>query len=934
VFGSLVNENGTYIIRYTATECGNTEDMDRTVTIDDSPPTIYVIGDATVGCLTITVPTATANDTCDGNRTVLVSSYIESEDNCSTVTVYAFEACDTKGQCTYENFTQTVIHDEELVWDCDFPYSATEFYECVGDPWVMGAFDGCDNTIHYFADRLSTQFNDFNDTGVTQYDYSVSDYCGHTLTWSYNETVYDTTPPTWNTTSVNTTGECNATDYEEPVAHDNCKVVDITSSVTTDIGVCNSEITTTYMATDANGNTALTTVSAIQTISDYTPPLINHISVTEDGISSDVTFSYANLAEVTGGQIPTNCIAIFLTPSNSFVAYSITALALSECETHPTCNVVHTLSDQQHTLYSCPRNIQWTPQPNTNTLNYVASEISASYTGDCNSIYNFTANATDNCDGPISPVPLSRSGDVISFTATDACGNSDTVNLTLTFTDTTPPYVPFPPSQVNLTQGECAPEKAPNATDDCAVVNVTMSEDEDRVCGTGCYGNYTLYRYFSATDGTNTVSNTTTYYSSDTTPPVFYGLPLDGTEEAPASGADYFDPTVVTAIDYPSGTYTNVSHSITEHRNPNCTSIGFDVITFTTEDACGNSNTKDATLFIVDTTPPVFTHKPDNVTIECDSVAPDCNVETIEGLPVQTSYNNMNASMSTVQYFAIDCAGNTVTHTQTIHKIDSTPPVFTRTPDHETAACDCGALPAPTLAAVDNCEDNIQVSYQESQLTVSGVAADAYPQILVREWTATDGNNSMLHTQTVTLEDNDAPDIILNGQISNAATDAMGPQSCDAVALLIPSLLNDALAQDNCDMSPQLSTAHEYSVYNGSVPDCSATEESHTVTLVASDVSGNSRTSVISFLKLDMSSPSFATLPSPLPAQCPVDGTPTDAQLQAALSAFVSDDCSESLVLAFSNLNAEQNTFSATITDACGKTSQVHNAEYNCVGSD
>jgi len=331
-------------------------------------------------------------------------------------------------------------------------------------------------------------------------------------------------------------------------------------------------------------------------------------------------------------------------------------------------------------------------------------------------------------------------------------------------------------------------------------------------------------------------------------------------------------------------------------------------------------------LFIVDTTPPVFTHEPDDITIECDSIAPNCNVETIEGLPVQTSYRTMDSYMSSVTYFAIDCANNSVIHTQTIVKIDSTPPVFTRTPLNETAPCDCGALPAPTLAAVDNCEDDIEVSYAETQLVVPGVPVGAYPQVFLREWTASDGTNTESHTQWVTLEDNDAPDIILDGQISNAATINMGPMSCDATALYITSLLDDSLVQDNCDMSPTIGRGHsKVAITNG----CQETDESHTVTLVASDVSGNSRTSVITFGKLDMNSPIVATLPSPLPVQC--SATPIDNMqlLKDELYRFTTDDCTTDLTFSFTDIT--ERTFTFTVTDNCGNDNTQYNAEYICV---
>jgi ribosomal protein S26 len=209
-------------------------------------------------------------------------------------------------------------------------------------------------------------------------------------------------------------------------------------------------------------------------------------------------------------------------------------------------------------------------------------------------------------------------------------------------------------------------------------------------------------------------------------------------------------------------------------------------------DGCGNMASAMQTISVHDTTPPVFTMVPQNLSFECyaDVPAPDISqlaaedncggdvVITFE-LDDQTG-NECNATIIRT-YQAIDICGNFVKHFQTITVLDNVPPVFTDVPADDTVECD--AIPAAyNPVAEDNCSEIVTISLVET--TQEGLCVNQYT--LFRTWTATDEcDNSAIHVQVLNVVDTTDP------TFDNAPEDIVA--SCDN----IPAI-EEVTASDNC----------------------------------------------------------------------------------------------------------------------------------------
>ena len=167
----------------------------------------------------------------------------------------------------------------------------------------------------------------------------------------------------------------------------------------------------------------------------------------------------------------------------------------------------------------------------------------------------------------------------------------------------------------------------------------------------------------------------------------------------------------------------------------------------------------------VDATPPVITC-PADVTVECDestdpvntgtATATDCDpAPSITYSDVTTPGDCPQAYTIVRTWTATDCAGNSVSCSQTIIVEDNTAPVWDQTmPADVTAECDAVPVVPAGITATDNCDAEVDVTY--SEVRTDGTCLDSYT--LTRTWTATDNcGNSIQHVQVITIQDTKAP---------------------------------------------------------------------------------------------------------------------------------------------------------------------------------
>ncbi len=354
---------------------------------------------------------------------------------------------------------------------------------------------------------------------------------------------------------------------------------------------------------------------------------------------------------------------------------------------------------------------------------------------------------------------LSCTGDpiVVTWTATDACGNETYFNANLTVVDNQPPVLLGVPGNLNLDACAQLPDPANvTATDACDPdVEVEFSETQ-----TGDPCDFTLIRTWTATDDCgNSISASQTIHVLDDQPPVFTNVPSDTTAECPDV------PPVQTPDVTDCSAFTVVFSQ--QQIGGACPLPNQIIRTWTATDACGNSS---SVTQVVNMTPPnvvseiIFTFVPPDVTADCDqnpmfgtpiveTTCPAGGLSVSFSDVVNTSGDCSEPFSITRTWIAHDGCGNMEIASQTINTgPDTQAPIFaTDTPSSITI--DCGDdLYQPV--AFDDCGPTF-LSYEDSGQT--GNCAVGFQ--FTRTWTATDqcGNASTFVQDVTTTPDTTAP---------------------------------------------------------------------------------------------------------------------------------------------------------------------------------
>ncbi|MBK9336227.1 MAG: HYR domain-containing protein [Lewinellaceae bacterium] len=485
--------------------------------------------------------------------------------------------------------------------------------------------------------------------------------------------------------------------------------------------------------------------------------------------------------------------------------------------------------------------------------------------------------AVDNCTANVSIVFVGETRTdgactdsyvlVRRWTATDNCGNSVSAEQKIIVQDITLPAFTFVPANITV---ECDAVPAlgqPTATDNCATSVQISFVGETRTDG-ACPDTYSLVRRWTATDNCgNEMTAMQTIVVRDVTPPIFSFVPPDATvncEAVPAIGT----PVVADNCDQ------NVNISVTTElqTGSNCSTSGVLIRRWTAVDNCGNSVVAEQRLTVQDTTKPVFTLVPGDLTVSC------ANVPAV-GMPAAT--DNCTSNVSIVydgeqrvngscpdtytlirRWTATDVCGNVAMAEQVIAVQDLTAPVFTFVPGNTTVSCE--SVPTVgTPSATDDCDADVSIVFNGETRT-DGFCPDTYS--LLRKWTVTDNcGNSATATQTIIVRDLTAPMFTF--------VPASVTASCEAVPPVATPV-----ATDNCDAGVSIVFDGETRV-NGNCPD------SYTLTRrwTATDNCGNSVSAEQVVTVQDNSAPVFTFVPANATISC-------DAVPQAG-SPIVTDNC-------------------------------------------
>ena len=285
----------------------------------------------------------------------------------------------------------------------------------------------------------------------------------------------------------------------------------------------------------------------------------------------------------------------------------------------------------------------------------------------------------------------------------------------------------------------------------------SFSADTQDLSGLG-EGTYTLVVTDSASPTPGTASATYTINQSDLVDPVL---------SAPAEINRYTDPGKCTASGFSLGSPSasdNCAISSTTHDAPEVFSLGTTTITWRVTDASGNTATATQKVPITDSEEPQIT-SPSELFIQTDPFG--CTASNVVlGTPVTSDNCEINSlvnnapsefpiGVTTVIWTITDASGNTASANQKVTVKDAEAPEIQISQnvvvDTDIDKCTASNVDLGNHSFTDNCggvktENDAPTTFPIGVTTVT--------------WTATDeAGNSTTATQTVTVEDNQAPTI-------------------------------------------------------------------------------------------------------------------------------------------------------------------------------
>ncbi|TRZ70062.1 MAG: HYR domain-containing protein, partial [Bacteroidetes bacterium] len=430
-----------------------------------------------------------------------------------------------------------------------------------------------------------------------------------------------------------------------------------------------------------------------------------------------------------------------------------------------------------------------------------------------------TATATDNCSTPVvtnnAPAQFPVGTTIVTWTATDACGNTATCSQSVTIIDNNqPPTITCPVDVVQTAlPNNCALNNViipdPVTTDNCGVVLQTWSMSGvttgnspatgiNSVSGQTFNVGITTVTYTVADAAGNTATCAFNVWIKDLVKPVFSsGCPVDVTQPADAGLC-----TASVTIPPPSITdpcnegYTVVNSFNNTNNASGLYPVGVTIVHWTITDASGNTNTCDQIITITDNQPPVVTC-PAPVTVTAApplcvvpavvigplTATDNCGIATITwtktGATTASGSGDVNGTSfnvgdNAVTYTVTDIHGNISTCSFTVTVHDQVPPTVITCPADVTRNADANAcsaalvVPAPVVS--DPCGEIVSVLNSFNNTTD---ASGTYPiGTTVVTWTFTDqSGNVTTCVQNITINDllptlQCPPDIVRNADFN------------------------------------------------------------------------------------------------------------------------------------------------------------------------
>jgi uncharacterized repeat protein (TIGR01451 family) len=881
---------GTTITTYTFTvsdDCDNTAVTSANVILQDTEaPTLTIPTAVVESCdgmgnqalLSAWLATASAEDTCDDNVTVIATlDNTISGCGASEALVYLFTATDACGNSVSQQATFDVTDTTDPEITCPpLPLNL----EC-GNPNNLNLVAAWLSTVTSSDDCSATSVaNNFiglptdlvcNGGGSLTVTFTAVDECGNDTTCEGTITLDDTVPPVFDLcpadVTLNAGDDCGNTPiFSFPTASDDCDV-----TVTQTGGPASGTVfplgTTAveFTATDACGMTDVCTWNI--TIADLANPVIacpigNTIKCVDTG-----TCQWISDSTVAPSTSIENC-------PGTTIDYTITGVtmgsgaddAAGEIFQLGTSTVTYTITDGSGNMSSCSFDVV------VEDCEAPMITCAADITVECNdpmamSLTDWQATVTgeDNCDEDDVDIEVmlfnsisgcgSSQGEVYLFTAIDDAGNTTTCLASYTIEDTTPPMITCPAEGLVLECGD---------PDNPMLISSWLATA-------------------SATDGCDAPSVTNDYTS----------LPTDLV----------------------------------------CEGGGSLTVTFTAEDGCNNTSTCTAIITINDTEFPVFDACPADITLsagaECGAtpifsnpVATDnCDVTTVQTAGL-VSGETFPLGTTTIEYTATDACGNVTVCTWDITVEDNTDPIVL-CPSVDVVQCvDTGScmwvsdMSVSPSFSTEDCPD-FTITYDVGGATMASGSDDAAGVIFeigtsLVLYTMTDGSGNVTTCSfNVIVEDCESPMISCPMNMTVECADPMATTLADWQAM--------AMATDNCDMDVTIRTE----LFN-TISGCGSTN-SEVYLFTATDGADNVSTCVASYTIVDMTAPEIVCPLETLELEC---GDPNnEAMINNWLATVTATDGCDTPVIT-NNYSTPPEGFTCdgtglisvvfTATDACG----------------
>ncbi|MBL7943893.1 MAG: hypothetical protein JNM00_14060, partial [Flavobacteriales bacterium] len=568
--------------------------------------------------------------------------------------VRTFTATDGCGNSTSVSVNITYVDEEAPVFTV-FPEDVVALCQdliTVDDVEIAYADNCSDVNLAY---SLETQAGNCAASYTQYHTWTITDACGNSTTATWVVEVVDHEPPVFIGVPADITLECgDALPGAEVTATDNCLgAVEVEFSESIEPLACGYNHIRTWTATDACGNIGIAT--QVVTFLDTTNPYF---------------LSYPQNITVECGQpVPGPTIPVAYDECDGPVATIVTSEVYpGECPNTYTTEYIFRAFD------GCGNYALWVQYISVvDTQGPQFDPFEPEVFLPCTAYNGVLVTATDNC----SSTNIVFSDNVIqsgcdglierTYTATDACGNSNFAVQVIHIVDELAPVIQSFPEDVTVPcDAVPAVEEAEvQYTDNCSNVNVAFTESY--VPG-DCPNTYTLLRTWNLSDacGNSTIAVWTVNVYDDAAP-VLYGVPddieLECGEEVPDA--------LVFAIDACSG--PSEIGLTAETVSDGCNELF--IRTWMTMDDCGNYVEASQTVTFADYTAPVLSETPADIEVPCGESIPDAPAITatdncdgaVEVILTESNAGTDKQPLLLRTWCSEDCSGNSTCWTQTIY---------------------------------------------------------------------------------------------------------------------------------------------------------------------------------------------------------------------------------------------------------------------------